>query len=378
MPLSSQFEKMLEEEAKRKRVPLTVKLELLPVCNMNCKMCYVRTDMSYVNQHGGLIPAEKWIALARELRKAGTLFLLLTGGEVFLYPDFRKLYEELVSMGFMITINTNATMIDDEAAQWLSQTPPNLVSISLYGASDETYEQLCGQKGMFTKVDRAIRLLRDKGIRMELKSILNPMNVMDAEAMAEYAEKLGIYYLADSYAYPPIRKAEKEEAYRFSPEETARQKILFNRRANDDQGFVLNALKILKSYEDAKDVPGEDLYGFTCGAANFSGWVNWQGRLTPCVMLQEPYTLPFDIGFLSAWEELKKKCDQILMSTKCSRCDKRSVCTVCPAANFAETGSFQEASPFHCKMTACFLEEIQSMVAGWGIDLAELKEKEKQ
>ena len=57
MPLGSQFEKILEEEAKRKRVPLSIKLELLPVCNMNCKMCYVRTDMSYVNQHGGLIPA---------------------------------------------------------------------------------------------------------------------------------------------------------------------------------------------------------------------------------------------------------------------------------------------------------------------------------
>ena len=378
MPLGSQFEKMLEEEAKRKRVPLSIKLELLPVCNMNCKMCYVRTDMSYVNQHGGLIPAEKWIALARELQEAGTLFLLLTGGEVFLYPDFRKLYEELVGMGFMITINTNATMIDDETAQWLSQTPPHLVSISLYGAGDETYEQLCGQRGMFSKVDRAIRLLRDKGIRMELKTILNPLNIKDAEDIFEYAQKLGIYYLADSYAYPPIRKADRAEAYRFSPEETARQKILFNRRVNDDRSFVLNALKTLKSYEDTKNIPGEDLYGFTCGAGNFSGWVNWQGRLTPCVMLPKPYTLPFDMGFLPAWEELKKKCDQILMSPKCSRCEKRSVCTVCPAANFAETGSFQEASPFHCKMTACFLEETQSLISGWRIDLAELKGEERQ
>ena len=138
MALTNDIEKLLEEDARRRRYPLAVKLELLPVCNLNCKMCYIRTDMAQVRASGGLIPADKWIALAQELRAADTLFLLLTGGEVFLYPEFRRLYTALCGMGFGININTNATLIDEEALAWLREMPPRLMSISLYGASDET------------------------------------------------------------------------------------------------------------------------------------------------------------------------------------------------------------------------------------------------
>ena len=80
---------------------------------------------------------------AREAADAGMLYLLLTGGEPFLYPQFRVLMEGLHSMGLLITINSNGTMIDASVVEWLKQCPPSRINISLYGASDETYAQLC-------------------------------------------------------------------------------------------------------------------------------------------------------------------------------------------------------------------------------------------
>lgn len=165
MPMASRMEKELEAEARRRHIPLNVKMELLPVCNLNCRMCYIRTDMETVRRQGGLIEADRWLALAREMRDAGTYFLLLTGGEVLLYPEFRRLYAGLHAMGFSITLNSNATLIDEDTADFLAKLPPQLMSLSLYGASDATYEALCGQKGMFARVDRAIRLLLARGIR---------------------------------------------------------------------------------------------------------------------------------------------------------------------------------------------------------------------
>lgn len=120
MPLSNQIEKYMEAEARKHRIPLNAKLELLPVCNLNCRMCYIRTDMETVRAQGGLLPVEAWLTLARELRDAGTLFLLLTGGEVFLYPGFEELYTQLIEMGFSITLNTNATLIDERVMSWLA------------------------------------------------------------------------------------------------------------------------------------------------------------------------------------------------------------------------------------------------------------------
>ncbi|MGN0991948.1 MAG: radical SAM/SPASM domain-containing protein [Candidatus Ventricola sp.] len=378
MPLTNQIEQYMEAQARRRRMPLNAKLELLPVCNLNCRMCYIRTDMETVRAQGGLLPVETWLSLARELRDAGTLFLLLTGGEVFLYPEFETLYMQLIEMGFSITLNTNATLIDEKVMTWLAKRPPQLVSISLYGASDETYEALCGQKNAFTKVDHAIKLLLENGIRVELKTMLNPLNVHDAQAIVDYARAKNVFYEASSYAFPPVRKCDGSEAYRFGPQEAAEQMLENNRRMRGMQGYVEAVAANLREYANTPEAGENDLYGFTCGAGNSSCWVTWQGKLTPCGMIMEPCTLPLERGFAEAWAELKEKCDRILMSPKCTRCDKREVCIVCPAGNLAETGSFEKASPFHCEMTECSLNMARHAAEGWGIDVRALLERKEK
>ena len=48
----------------------------------------------------------KFMQLAKDAKEQGMLFLLLTGGEPFLYPEFKELYQELSAMGFVISINS--------------------------------------------------------------------------------------------------------------------------------------------------------------------------------------------------------------------------------------------------------------------------------
>lgn len=378
MPLTNQIEKYMEAEARRHRIPLNAKLELLPVCNLDCRMCYIRTDMETVRAQGGLLPVETWLSLARELRDAGTLFLLLTGGEVFLYPEFETLYTQLIEMGFSITLNTNATLIDEKVMAWLAKRPPQLVSISLYGASDATYEALCGQKNAFTKVDHAINLLLENKIRIELKTMLNPLNISDAQAMVDYAREKNVFYEAAPYAFPPVRKCDGSEAYRFGPQEAATQTLENHRRMRGMQGYVEAVAGRLRTYANTPAAGESNLYGFTCGASNSSCWVTWQGKLTPCGMIMEPHTLPLEQGFAAAWAELKEKCDRILMSPRCVQCDKREICGVCPAANLAETGRFDKASPFHCEMAECTLNMAKQAAESWGIDVQSLLERKEE
>lgn len=54
MALTSDIEKLLTEQARLKRRPISVNFELLPVCNLDCKMCYVRTGVAQVEKQGGL------------------------------------------------------------------------------------------------------------------------------------------------------------------------------------------------------------------------------------------------------------------------------------------------------------------------------------
>lgn len=362
MSLGSNMMNMLVEKAHRKRFPITVNLELLPVCNLNCKMCYIRVSWEEMKQQGRLKTVEEWLGLAKQLKEAGTLFLLLTGGEVFIYPEFKKLYVELYKMGFAITINTNATLIDEETVEWLRKYPPKCVSISLYGSSDATYEKLCGRKGMFSKVRTAIDLLLKYNIWIECKTVLTPLNYNDLEQCWQFCEMRNISYLMTTYSFPPLNTKKSKEFLRFSPEEAAQMMMksnltMYGKAACDEQ-----IKKRLVKYTETKMNEGETHRGFTCSACNSSCWINWQGKMFPCAMMNNLYSLPFEIGFLKAWEELKVEVDRIISSKKCSHCENREICSVCPAAIYAETGSFDECSEYHCRMTSQLLNLMVQQV----------------
>ena len=129
----------LYQKAGNKKIPLSGTFELSPVCNFSCKMCYVRKTVQEVKEHPRkLMSLEQCIKLAEQARKEGMLYLLLTGGEPLLWPDFWKLYEALSKMGFLIGINTNGSMIDDQVIERWKENPPYRVNITLYGANDNT------------------------------------------------------------------------------------------------------------------------------------------------------------------------------------------------------------------------------------------------
>lgn len=133
MSTSIELEKILVEKANAAKIPLTANFELTPLCTLDCDMCFIHLRQSDVNQFGGLRSFEEWLSLARQLKQMGTLFILLTGGEPMMYPYFQELYTELRKMGFILTINTNGTLIDNEICQMFTNLKPRRVNITLYG-----------------------------------------------------------------------------------------------------------------------------------------------------------------------------------------------------------------------------------------------------
>ena len=107
------FERQLFAKAARNRIPLYGVLELLPLCNLNCDMCYVHLSKQEMQSQGRLRSLDEWISLAKQMKDAGTLFLLITGGEPLLFPQFKELYCALKDMGMILTLNTNGTLIEE-------------------------------------------------------------------------------------------------------------------------------------------------------------------------------------------------------------------------------------------------------------------------
>ena len=164
------FEPRLVEYLHRKaeftKTPISGTFELSPLCNMDCKMCYIKMSKEKQESIARLRTKEEWIELAQKAKERGLLFLLLTGGEPFLVKDFKELYIELHKMGFCISINSNGTMIDEDVIEWLKHYPPMRINMTLYGASDETYGRLCNNPKGFTQVTKAISLLKENNIQV--------------------------------------------------------------------------------------------------------------------------------------------------------------------------------------------------------------------
>ena len=203
------IERMLLDQAKRTRTPANGSIELLPLCNMNCDMCYVRLSREEMERQGRLRTADEWLEIGRQMQEAGVLFLLLTGGEPFLFPEFRKLYLGLRKMGMILTINTNGTLIDEELAAFLGENKPRRVNITLYGTDDETYAELCHYPGGFEKTMNGIRLLREHGVDVKIGGSLAKANLDDLDRLLDLGEELGIPARVDTYMMPAVREREK-------------------------------------------------------------------------------------------------------------------------------------------------------------------------
>ena len=104
VPIEPKITEYLYKKAALAGVPLSGTFELTPLCNMDCKMCYVKLTACQQSKIRPLATASAWLSLAKKLKKEGMLYLLLTGGEPFLHPEFREIMQGLHEMGLLITI----------------------------------------------------------------------------------------------------------------------------------------------------------------------------------------------------------------------------------------------------------------------------------
>lgn len=346
------IEQQMFAMAAEKKVPLYGVLELLLLCNLNCDMCYVRMSREEMEEVGRLRTMEEWTKTAEDMMRAGTLFVLLTGGEPLLYPHFRELYQKLRELGMIITINTNGTLIDEAWADFFAENKPRRINITLYGASNETYERLCHYPGGFDKAVNGIRLLRERNIDVKVNGSLAKANVDDRMKIIELGESLDAPVRIDTYMYPSVR--ERNHAYnnqaRLDPEMAAKARVEVLQREMGEEVFAQYRKIRLDEAENTPEgeaVPGQ----MACRAGKSSFVVNWQGEMRSCVVLDKPSIPLRDVEFEEAWKFTKKETESLRISARCSSCKLRKVCNTCVAAAIAETGKADGVPEYLCRYT---------------------------
>lgn len=357
----STVERMMLERAKKTRTPINGSLELLPLCNMNCDMCYVRLSREEMKTQGRLRTLEEWLEVGEQMKKAGVLFLLLTGGEPLLYPDFQELYLKLKDMGMILTINTNGTLIDEKMAEFFGKNKPRRINITLYGSDEAAYENLCHYPGGFAKVIHGIKLLKNQGVDVKIGGSLTKANKDDVEQLIAIGKELDVPVRIDTYMMPAVRERSKPYNLqsRLCPEEAAWARVQALRGEMGEELFAQYMEQVLFQVEHivCEKVPGH----MSCLAGKCSFTINWQGEMRPCVIMSEPAVSVFEIGFQAAWNYIVEETDKIVLSSKCSACKFRPLCRTCAASALLETGDYEGVPDYMCRYAKETLRLLQAI-----------------
>ena len=344
-----------------KGTPVSGTFELTPRCTLDCKMCYIHRSPNSCEAIEREKPTEWWLGLARQARDEGMLLLLITGGEPLLRPDFEDIYLECRKMGLLVSVNTNATLIDDQKVRFFAENPPQRLNITLYGTSEETYANLCGHASAFKKVIYAIKALKEAGVNIKLNYSINPYNKDDMLKAHDLAKALGVPIQPVSYMFPPLRASCEGEAVRLSAEDAAMAQFDWQMHHFGEADFkkYLHHIKLGEAPEEfgeiCVDKTGEKI---NCRAGSTVFWVTWDGKMTPCGMMVTPSADVTD--FNSAWQYIRAERSGVILPAKCTDCSLRKFCDVCAAVTFAETGKFDGVPDYVCQKAMAYVRMCQS------------------
>ncbi|MET7637678.1 radical SAM protein [Streptomyces sp. NPDC005438] len=178
-------------------------------CNFNCEHCYLAE-----RKFEGL-PREEKDRLLLLLRDAGVLWLQFTGGEPTIDRDFAHSYRKAYGLGMFIEILTNGSRLHrPEIIDLLSAMPAHKVTVSLYGASSESFDSLTRKPGAYRLLMKGLKAAKEAGVSLDLALIITRHNVHELEAMRK---------IADEYAAAYSEYANMSPTYDGNPEPLAAQ-----------------------------------------------------------------------------------------------------------------------------------------------------------
>lgn len=340
-----------------KRCPTNGTFELTGRCNLGCKMCLVRVDRKRMDELGlRERTADEWIHMAEQAAKAGTLGLLLTGGEVMLRPDFCEIYEAIAKMGFLLTVYTNATMVTDRVMELFRRYPPHKIGVTMYGASNETYQRLCGCPDGYDRFVEGTRQLSGLPSLFDTRTTIVKDNLADLPAMKEFTarafgadkvlhiSRMVVNSIRGGIASPTQVRLTPEENVKLTCPwlQELREKILSGEIAPERMETLGQQQK------QNQNISGQGYLFAGCSAGIYDYTINWSGRMYACELLAQGYTNPFEEGFTNAWERLPYQYPLGRAIEKCSSCKYEKLCDACPASRLAETGDWFGVPEYSC------------------------------
>jgi radical SAM protein with 4Fe4S-binding SPASM domain len=330
-------------------------LEITARCNNNCRHCYINFPAGDWAIKSKELSVDEIDSIADEAVGLGALWCLITGGEPLLRDDFFDIYLRLKKKGLLVSVFTNANLITGEHVRLFKKYPPRDIEVSVYGVTQETYEQVTRRPGSFAAFMRGLNMLFESGVKIRLKTMALRSNFYEMGAIRQFClVRTKDYFRFDPQLHlrfdgNPVRNGEIKSE-RLSSEEFVALEY------SDPERFE-SIQKKCDKLSTKKSSHSNCNHLFRCGAGNGTCNVSYDGFFRLCPSLFHPDCL-YDLrkgSLADAWHNFvphvrDMRSDRQEFLDKCHVCPLINLCMWCPAHAHLETGEMDVPVGYFCEI----------------------------
>lgn len=315
---------VLRERATQKKIPLVVHFDLTYRCPLRCVHCYLIDGKRHLE-----CTTDEIKHILGQLADTGSLYLTLSGGEIFLRDDLLEIVAYARKLHFSVRLLTSGVLINREKVKEIAGWHPEMVAFSVYDLNASIHDAITRKRGSLAKTLIAIYAFKKEGVPLKISSVLMNRNINGYRKVYDFAKELGAQFQAD---------------YRITPKtDGSKEPLEFH--INDQE--IKEVLGDPIFSRECEPKPAEEYSGvfntIPCGAGHMSCYISPYGVVTPCVQV------PIECGslrketFSEIWENSPAlKAFRVIRFAdmpKCVNCKLFAYCRPCPGLNLVETGS---------------------------------------
>lgn len=348
-----EFLAMIQERTREADVPYHGSFELTPLCNLDCKMCYVHLQDPSVKHR--MLSGEQWISLIQQAIDEGMMSALLTGGEAMTHPAFWDIYMYLINHGIVTRVKTNGLLLNEEAISRFKDYPPYKLDISLYGCDSESYVAVTGVDA-YEQVVRHIRLAIEAGLKIQI--MVTPSSYMSpwTERVMQLARSFYVSVMVNDYLIEPNDNTGRSKAdFDISIEETIR--IQEKRKELFSSGYTTGDHEFFMKRRNRPMLSDKGLY---CDAGRSGFAINWDGVMVPCLSFPRDVTCAYPLcdGFHEAWHEVNEAVKNYEIPQACHSCELNDKCHYCPM-NHQKTAAKHQCDSDFCNYRKAYDKAVE-------------------
>ncbi|MBP7461092.1 MAG: radical SAM protein [Candidatus Delongbacteria bacterium] len=342
--------------------PTSVFIAITGRCNLNCKHCNVG---DHQNRNYYELTTAEWKKFIDELESLKVFQMRISGGEPFVREDIFELFDYIQARPFWMDINTNAILVDKEAAQRIGQYPRvGNILVSLDGSTADVYEAMRG-RGTFPKAIKGIeQLVKYNRRRVSFYCTVTRTNMHDIENMIKLVKSWPSAGIKFNHMIPGGNADTHAREMCLTDRERRKlseKMVEYKEKYGIVSGTILDTYNMFKDfekrYEAVKDQNPQPRWVSGCNSIRHDITVRFEGNVTPCDRLSHMVCGNIrNQSFQDIWynspllNEFRRRMKITLAEfEECKNCKYNCLCSGgCPSVPYSMGKGIFSHDPFSC------------------------------